>query len=309
MHMHRRRNCRKSPIARTARAALIALIASGSAAAQGDDPTSRRLEQSPRHHEWADVSTASGRTVRTWVVFPEVDRPVPAVVIIHENRGLNDWARSVADQIAEAGYVALAPDLLSGMGPGGGGTSSFKSTDDASTGISALTTEQVMSDLDAVVAHARSMAATTDVVAVGGFCWGGGQTFRYAVRNPDIAAAYVFYGSSVTDESQLAKIKAPVYGFYGGNDFRITGSVEGVAASMKKLGKTFEPVVYEGAGHAFMRSGETADADHPNRKAYLAAWKRWKLLLGGLEVPPPPDPDPDPDLDPDPDPAEPGDRP
>jgi carboxymethylenebutenolidase len=218
-------------------------------------------------------------------VFPEVDRAVPAVVIIHENRGLNDWARGVADQIAEAGYVALAPDLLSGTGPDGGGTSSFKSVDDARNAISALTAGQVMADLDAVVAHARAMDATTDTVAVGGFCWGGGQTFSYAARNPEIAAAYVFYGRSVTDEEELAKIKAPVYGFYGGDDFRITGSVEGVAASMKKLGRTFEPVVYEGAGHAFLRSGETAAADHPNRKAYLAAWQRWKELLRRLDAP------------------------
>lgn len=261
---------------------VIAAMTAVDASAQVTDAANRRLDESPRHHEWVDVKAPADRTVRTWVVYPEVDRSVAAVVIIHENRGLNDWARSVADRVAEAGYVALAPDLLSGTGPDGGGTASYESSDAARNGIYELPAEQVIADLEAVVAHARSMDATTDTVSVAGFCWGGGQVFRYATHDPDVAAAFVFYGRSVTDEELLKEIEAPVYGFYGGEDFRITGGVSDVAATMTRLGKTFEPVVYDGAGHAFMRRGEQASDDDPNRKAHDRAWRRWISLLSRL---------------------------
>jgi carboxymethylenebutenolidase len=211
------------------------------------------------------------------------------VIVIHENRGLTDWVRGVADQLAEAGYLALAPDLLSGTAPGGGGTAEYGSEDAARTGIGKLPQEQVTADLDAVFQHAKQLPAGNKVVAVGGFCWGGGQTFNYATHNPDIAAAFVFYGSAPRDETAYKKIDAPVYGFYGGNDFRITGQVPDVEKRMNALGKDFELVVYDGAGHGFMRQGETTadDPNNPDRKARDAAWKRWKKLLQGLAVEPP----------------------
>jgi carboxymethylenebutenolidase len=243
------------------------------------DPVAERLKDSPRHHEWVDVKTPTGRTVRSWLVYPEVDRPVPVVVVIHENRGLNDWARSVTDQVAEAGFVAIAPDLLSETGPEGGGTESYPSSDAAREGIYKLPPEQVQADLDAVVEYGRTLEAGNGAVAVAGFCWGGGQTFAYATHNPRIAAAFVFYGSAPRDRQSLGSIAAPVYGFYGGNDFRITGEVPQIARTMKELGKTFEPVTYDGAGHGFMRSGEAPDADEENRRARAEAWKRWKEIL------------------------------
>lgn len=257
--------------------ALVTLAFTAPAIAQPADPAQRRLEESPRHHEWAEVAAPGDRVVRTFVVYPEVDEPRAAVVIIHENRGLNDWARSVADRIAELGYVALAPDLLSGTGPGGGGTEAFESSDAARNGIYELPVEQVVSDLNAVIAHARGMAATTETVMVGGFCWGGSQTFRIATENDTIDAAFVFYGSAPGEG--YAQIVCPVYGFYGGEDFRITGSVEEVAAEMRAAGATYDPVIYEGAGHAFMRSGEMPGAGDANRKALLQAWERWAELL------------------------------
>ena len=246
------------------------------------DPVQKRLEESPRHHEWVDIKAAGGRTVRAFVVYPQVKDPVAAVVVIHENRGLNDWARSVADQLAEAGYVAIAPDMLSQTGPGGGGTESFASTDAARTGIYELPDEQVLTDLDAAVAYARTLDANNGTVAVGGFCWGGGQTFRYATHNPDIAAAYVFYGTAPEDAEVFKSIKAPVHGFYGGNDRRITGQVPRVTEQMKQAGKAYEPVTYDEAGHGFMRGGEAPDASPANRKAMTDAWARWKLLLEKL---------------------------
>lgn len=257
------------------------LLPAGSARAQEADPAKKRLESSPRHHEWVDVKTPAGRTVRAFLVFPEVKEPVPGVVVIHENRGLTDWVRSVADQLAEAGYVALAPDLLSQTGPDKGGTSSFASSDAARDGIYKLPADQVMQDLDACVDHLRKLDATNKRIVVGGFCWGGSQTFLYATHNPDIAAACVFYGSAPEPEA-LKKIRAPVYGFYGGKDFRITGQVPRTHEAMQKLDKKYDPVTYADAGHGFMRSGEEPGADAANRKAMQQAWERWKKLLKEL---------------------------
>ena len=254
-----------------------------SASAQPAAQPADRLENSRRHHEWVEIDSAGDRKVRTWVVYPEVDRPATTVIVIHENRGLTDWVRSVADQLAEAGYLALAPDFLSGTAPGGGGTAEYASEDAARNGIGRLPAEQVTADLDAVFKHAKSMPASNKVVAVAGFCWGGGKTFAYATHNPDIAAAFVFYGSAPQDESGYEKIQAPVYGFYGGNDFRITGAVPKIEERMKEVGKTYEPVVYEGAGHGFMRQGEMTDANNADRQARDQAWERWKKLLGELK--------------------------
>ena len=243
-----------------------------------------RLQTSTRHHEWAEIESAGGRKVKTWVVYPEVDHPATVVVLIHENRGLTDWVRALADQVAEAGFVAVAPDLLSGTGPDGGGTAEYGSEDKAIQAVYGLKPEQVMADLDAVFKHASEIGAGNKVVAVAGFCWGGGKTFEYATHNPKVAAACVFYGSAPKDESSYKKIKAPVYGFYGGDDFRITGEVPKVEKLMKSLDKKFEPVIYKDAKHAFMRQGELAtEAGDPNRKARDEAFARLKKLLSQLK--------------------------
>ncbi|MGC1272447.1 MAG: dienelactone hydrolase family protein [Planctomycetaceae bacterium] len=259
----------------------VVLSALAAQANAQDDPAAKRLESSPRHHEFVDVPAEGGRKVRSFVVYPEVDKPATAVVVIHENRGLTDWVRSVADQLAEKGFVAIAPDFLSGTGPDGGGTTAYESQDAARDGIYKLPAAQVTADLDAVVKYVRGLDATTDKVAVAGFCWGGGQSFRYATHNPEIAGAFVFYGSA-PDEDALKAVKAPVYGFYGGNDFRITGQVPAVADKLKAADKKYEPVTYEGAGHGFMRSGEGAEADPANAKAMKEGWDRWATILKKL---------------------------
>lgn len=261
-------------------AVALSLPLGGAALAQQSDPAVERLEKSPRHHEFADIA-AGERTVRAFVVYPEVDRAATAAIVIHENRGLTNWVRGVADQLAEAGYVAIAPDFLSGAGPGGGGTDSFGGDDAARTGIGQLPPEQVIADLDAVFQHAKSMPAANGTVAVCGFCWGGGKTFAYAAHNPDVAAAFVFYGTAPGPD-QLEKIKVPVYGFYGGNDFRITGQVPATQEALKGEGQVYEPVTYEGAGHGFMRQGESPEAKPEDKTARDMAWERWKELLKGL---------------------------
>lgn len=256
------------------RTLALLLLASLSAGAQ--DWARQDLEKSPRHREWAAV-THDGRTVQTLVVYPESKGKTPVVLVIHEIFGLSDWAQDLADQVAAAGYIAVAPDLLSGMGPGGGGSSKF-SQSDAVKAVSGLDPNQVTADLNAAADYALKLPAANGKLFVAGFCWGGGQSFRFATNRPDLKAAFVFYGPP-PDKDAMAKIKAPVYGFYAGNDARISSTIPATTEDMKALGKTYEPVTYEGAGHGFMRAGQAPDATDANRKARAQAWERWKQLL------------------------------
>lgn len=255
---------------------VSAVLLSTAVPAQGGPK--ENLEKSPRHHEWVAVKNGD-RTVHSFLVFPEVKEKALAVVVIHENRGLTDWVRSVADRLAEAGYIAIAPDLLSGTGPKKGKTSDFASEDDARKAIYELKPDQVMSDLNAVADHVAKLPAANGKVAVAGFCWGGAQSFGFAGRRKDLAAAFVFYGTGPDSKEGAEKIACPVYGFYGGNDARVNATIPKSAELMKAAGKTFEPVTYEGAGHGFFRAGEEPNPSDANRKAFEEAWKRWKAAL------------------------------
>jgi len=239
------------------------------------------LEESPRHHEWVAVNQGD-REVQTFVVYPEVSNKALAVVIIHENRGLTDWVRSVADRIAAAGYIAAAPDLLSGAGPGGGRTNAFPDSDAAKEALYKLPPEQITADLNAVAVYASGLAAANGKLAVAGFCWGGSQTFRYATNRKGLEAAFVFYGTGPKEAAAYGMITAPVYGFYGGDDARVGKTVPMSAEEMKKAKKTYEPVTYDGAGHAFMRRGEDEKPTDANKKAMEESWKRWLGILEKL---------------------------
>lgn len=249
--------------------------------AAAQDPVKERLDQSPRHHEWVQLKVGD-RTLHAFVVFPEVKEKAPAVVVIHENKGLSDWVRSAADQFAEAGVIAIAPDHLSGLGPNGGKTSDFPSVDAATQALYKLSPDQVTADLNACADYVAKLDACNGKVAAGGFCWGGGQTFRFATNRESLAAALVFYGPAPEDKAAIAKIKAPVYGFYGENDARINAGIEKASAAMKEAGKPYEPVIYKGAGHGFMRAGEMAGAKDDEKKARADAWARIKDILKKL---------------------------
>jgi carboxymethylenebutenolidase len=205
-----------------------------------------------------------------------------AVIVIHEIFGLSDWVRGVTDQLAEAGYIVIAPDLLSGSAPGGGGTAELGSGDAVRKAISSLPPDQITADLNAVADYVAKLPASNGKVAVGGFCWGGTQTFRFATNNKDMKAAFVFYGSGPEKEAELARIASPVYGFYGGNDNRINATIPKSTELMKQAGKTYKPMIYDGAGHGFMRAGEAPDASAENKKASEAAWQLWKDALKQL---------------------------
>jgi len=256
---------------------LVAILLSAATMSSAQDFAKQRLEKSPRHHEWVTMKNGE-RVVHSFLVFPEAKDKATAVVVIHENRGLTDWVRSVADQLAEAGYIAIAPDLLSGMAPNGGKTSDFPDGDAAREAISKVTPEQANADLNAVADYVAKLPAANGKVAVAGFCWGGRQSFRFATNRANLAAAFVFYGTGA-DSSDIARIKCPVYGFYGGNDARVNATIPKTAALMKQAGKRFEPVTYEGAGHGFMRAGEEPNAEAANKKARDEGWIRWKTLL------------------------------
>jgi carboxymethylenebutenolidase len=186
----------------------------------------------------------------------------------------------MADELAEAGYIAIAPDLLSGAGPKGGGTEELG--EGVRRAIQSLPPDQITADLNACVDYVAKLPSCNGKVAVAGFCWGGGQSFRFATNNEKIKAAFVFYGTGPKDESEIGKIKCPVYGFYGGNDNRVNATIPASTELMKKAGKTYEPVTYEGAGHGFMRAGDDPKANPGNKKGHDEAWTRLKELLKKL---------------------------
>ncbi len=253
-----------------------AMLAGGLAQAQ--DWAKTELEKSPRHQEWVKIKQGD-RQIQSFIVYPEVKDKAPAVVVIHEIFGLSDWVRTVADQLAAAGYIAIVPDLLSGMASGGGGTSGFSRQDEVTKAVSTLPPDQVTSDLDAVANYVSTLPACNGKVVVAGFCWGGSQTFRYATHNDKILAAFVFYGTGPDNPADIAHIKCPVYGFYGGNDARVDATVPRSTDLMKNAGKTYEPVTYDGAGHGFMRAGQAPDASEANKRAREEGWKRWLELM------------------------------
>ena len=254
----------------------ILLGAQTIAAQEWSQPWAReRMAASPRHSEWVTVKH-DGRNVETLIVYPESKDKRPVVLIIHEIFGLSDWAQELADEVAAAGYIAVAPDLLSGMAPNGGRTKDFPTG--VTEAVSKLNPDQVTADLNAAADYALKLPASNGKIYVAGFCWGGTQTFRFATNRADLSAAFVFYGAPPATDA-MAHIKSPVYGFYAGNDARIDATIPDAIAAMKAAGKTYEPVTYEGAGHGFMRAGEAPDATDANKKAREDSWKRWKGLL------------------------------
>jgi carboxymethylenebutenolidase len=227
------------------------------------------LQSSPRHGEFVDVPVPGQSAVRAWIVYPERPDKAGVVILIHEIFGLSDWMRGVADQLAREGFIAIAPDLISGHGPGGGGTDSVASRDDVVKLVRSLTPEEIRARLDATRDYARKIPAANGKFATIGFCWGGGQSFQYAASRPAPAAAVVFYGTS-PDSATILSVEAPVQGHYGGDDARVDATIEPAKAALAKRGKFYEPHIYPGAGHGFLRQQDGRDG--ANLKATQEAW-------------------------------------
>jgi carboxymethylenebutenolidase len=288
----------KPPIALASAAIILGLAA----AARGQSPpaaipaatipadaehAAKALQDSPRHGEWVDVpmpgaEPAGAAIIRTWISYPERADKAGVVVVIHEIFGLTDWVRAVADQLAAEGFIAVAPDLLSGKGPGGGGTESFAG-DGARGAIGKLARDEVNQRLDAVRRHALALPAARGRGAVIGFCWGGSSSFAYAAAQPEIGGAVVYYGTAPSDREVLARVACPVLGLYGGDDARVTATVESTASAMSELKKAFSPHVYAGAGHGFLR--QQSGREGADLKAAQEAWRETVAFLRSVLAP------------------------
>jgi carboxymethylenebutenolidase len=242
-----------------------------------------KLAKSPRHHEYVTVKNGN-RDVLCWVVYPEVKDKAPAMVVIHDSSGLTDFGRLSADELAAQGFIAIAPDFLSGYGPNGRGTAAFANDNDEGLALKKLPVAQVIGDVNAAAEYVKALPSANGKLVVVGFCWGGSQASIAACTRKDLAAVFVFYGWPPKPEDGINNIQCPVYGFYGQMDERVTVTVPPGQVAMKAAGKTFEPIIYAGAGHGFMAHGEPEypDPTPADRKAHDEAWARLMGLLKGI---------------------------
>lgn len=258
--------------------ALIALLACSTGMNQSDaqasvqaatmtPPSATAPADSPRHGEWMMIRTPQGDSIRTWVVFPERSVRSPVALVVHEIFGLSPWIRSVADQLAAAGFIAVAPDLLTAQAIPGSPLSPDPQA--ATAAIRTLNIDDVHRQLSAVAAHMMQHPAALPRYGIVGFCWGGARSFEHAVRVPELGAAVVYYGAS-PPATAAASVRAPVLGLYGGVDARVNNTVPPIDSAMRALGKTFRVVTYEGAGHGFLRQLDGREG--ANRAAANAAW-------------------------------------
>jgi carboxymethylenebutenolidase len=245
-----------------------------------------RLAASPRKGEFVTIDV-SGTPMRTWVVQPQGQGKVPVVIVIQEVFGLTDWIRGVADQVAAEGFIAVAPDLLANRGANGGDTRAFASQQEAVQATLATPPGEMMAKLKAARQWSLKLPRSNGKTASVGFCFGGSQSFALAANEAALNAAVVYYGSAPNDAppaapgappppfvpgAALTNIKAPVLGLYGGlkEDARIGNTIAATQAKMKELRKTFEPHVYEGAAHGFLRA--QSGNNGANMRASLEAW-------------------------------------
>jgi carboxymethylenebutenolidase len=240
-----------------------------------DPYAAEALKTSPRHGEWVDIKTPAGATIKAWLVYPAASDKRGVVIVIHEIFGLTDWVRAVADQVAKDGFIAIAPDLISGMGPNGGGSAEL-GRGGAGQVIRSLSDGERTARLNAVMAYGKTIPSANGKTGVVGFCWGGGSSLSYAIAQPALNAAVMYYGPAPTlpnsqtpDLSGLPSIKAPILAHYPSADNRTLSTAQPISDEMKKLGKSFTFYVYEGAEHGFMRQGSEADY-----KATVDSWPR-----------------------------------
>lgn len=260
--------------------AVRALAATTPALPPGEEDAKARLESSPRHGEYVDIPYDDTTKLRTWIVYPERKDKAGVVLLIHEIFGLSDWLRGVADQLAADGFIAVAPDLISGLGPGGGGTESVTSRDSVVALVRRLTPDEGAARLAAVRKWITTIPAANGKVATMGFCWGGGRSFAAAAASPPLNAAVVYYGVS-PDSLTLPNVAAPVQGHYGGDDARVNATIEPAKKALARLKKSrYEAYLYDGAGHGFLRQQTGANSrDGANLKATQQAWPRTLTFL------------------------------
>jgi carboxymethylenebutenolidase len=232
-----------------------------------------RLNASPRHGEWVAIKVNATDSVMAWVVYPERKEKAPVVIALHENTGINSWTRGVADQLAADGFIGIAPDLTTMFRTGD--LTADPDRDAGRAAIGKVTPEMGNAILDAVAKYGMALPSAQKKYGIIGFCWGGGRSFLHATHSPTLAASVVFYGSPPSPEA-MEKIRAPVLGLYGGNDARINATIPATDSAMKRLGKSYEYHIFDGAGHGFLRG---QDGNEPNTAASIQAWPKTIAFL------------------------------
>lgn len=226
-----------------------------------------RLAGSTRHAEWAMVRVGNEDSVRVWIVYPERSTKAPVAVVVHEIFGLSTWIRGVADQLAADGFIAVAPDFLTGY------TGVFHPdslpVDSARAMIRRLDANQIQSRIDAIARWAMSLPAATPRYGIVGFCWGGSVVFNHAVHSPTLSAGVAYYGAA-PEPARLTTVRAPILGLYGENDARVNATIAPTDSAMRAMGKTYQAQIFPGAGHGFLRAQEAASG--ANLEAARRAW-------------------------------------
>lgn len=248
---------------------FLASVAFAAPLPPGEKDAKAALDKSPRHGEMVEIAVPDGKPIKGYIVYPETKDKAPVVIVIHEIFGLSDWVRGVADELAAEGFIAVAPDLLSGHGDNGGGSETFPERDAVMKAVGGLRIREVSERLNATREFATKLPAASGKFASIGFCWGGGKSFLFASEQPEMSAAVVYYGTPPS-EYEMSKIKCPVAGFYGGDDGRVIKTVKGTTDKMKELNKSYSPHVYDGAGHGFLRQQDGKNG--ANMKAAEQAW-------------------------------------
>jgi carboxymethylenebutenolidase len=247
--------------------ALVAMVAGGAIARAATSRGAGHLDAVTTHGEWVHIRRGAD-SIRAYVAYPERKTKAPAVIVIHEIFGLTNWEPTVADRLAGQGYVAIVPDLLSsrfGMSPA--------SSDSGRKLIAQLAPDSITADLDATYGYVNGLPAVErDHIGTIGFCWGGGENFRYATNNPRLKAVVVCYGPP-PDSAAMSRIGAPILGVYGESDARIDQTLPGVAATLKALGKSYEYDIYPGTGHGFLKPGRQG-SDGPQVE------RAWSRIMG-----------------------------
>ena len=252
----------------------MAAAGCGELSLHAQDWARQAVDRSPRRHERVSVKYGA-RSLESFVAYPQSPDKAPAVILIHDVIAMAPWVENVADRFAEAGYVALAADFLSGQTPEE--RQPLQSEGKTVGPARRLPLDQVAADLNALADYCMKLPACNGRVCVVGFSWGGDQAFRFATTRRDLAAAFVFYGVCPEPEN-IPNIQAPVYGFYAGTDTRVGSTIPDTRERMKAAGKFYEAVTYEGASHGFMQSGARPDAPPADKQAWDAAWIKLKAL-------------------------------
>lgn len=230
-----------------------------------------RLTSSPRHGEWVTIRTGPADSVRAWVVYPERSTKAPVILVVQEIYGLSSWIRSVADQLAADGFIAIAPDLLTMKNLPASSDSALVALAPAAT--RSLNSADVQRQLYAVAQYGMGLPAAQQKYGIVGFCWGGGTSFVHAAHSPTLGAAVVYYGSNPGPPT-IDSVRAPVLGLYGSDDDRVNSTIPRADSALRARGQTYMHNIYDGAGHGFLRQQSGR-----NGANLLAAQKAWPATI------------------------------